>query len=125
MKKSRKKAAFRLSTKTNKPKKDAVVDLESESSSLDVVSESPRRSLRSNTPKESPSSVGRSNSDEVEECAIDGCQRTFAGYFSLMRHVALNHRQSKTAELLKLKTCTPPNTDAAAATVAPLEQTAA
>jgi len=131
--KKKKKSAFRLSTKTNKSKKDAVVDIipsnapapdDKEASTLNDASLTPtatpsggKRSLRSNTPKEPPAKANKRKGlagqsaaegeeveeEEVEECLEEDCQRTFSSYFSMMRHVALTHRQEKTADLLKLK----------------------
>ncbi len=40
--------------------------------------------------------------DLEEECIIEGCDRKFLTYFSMMRHVAFHHRPARTARLMKL-----------------------
>ena len=94
-KKKPRKKAFRLSTKTNKSKKDAVVDVGDEAPAT-------RRSLRSNTPKEVVKGK-RNRQEEIEKCLYEDCTRQFSSYFGMMRHVAFNHRHEETAQHLKLK----------------------
>ncbi len=51
----------------------------------------------------------------VEPCIIDGCERKFYSYFSMMRHVAFTHRPEKTMSLMKLIPVTPSTCTADAA----------
>lgn len=39
----------------------------------------------------------------VESCAVEGCERTFANYYSMMRHMAFTHNKVRTMELMKLR----------------------